>query len=239
MLVTTKAIVLSAIKYSDTSLIVKCYTESEGVKSYMLKGVLAAKRGKLKASYFQPLTQLEIVANHRGKGTLERLSEVRVLYYFQSIHIDIIKNYIVFFLSETLASVLQEEEENKSMFKFIESSIQWLDTHEEVANFHIFFLLKLSRYLGFQPYEIMEDAKYFDLQEAEYTSIKPKHSYLSEDQLQLFNAFLGSDYDTFVYIRATKATRKELLKAIIRFYQFHLHGFREPKSLDVLDQLFG
>ena len=65
MIVTTKAIVLSALKYGDTSLIVKLFTESDGLKSYMLKGVLASKKGKLKKGYFQPLTQLEVVANHR------------------------------------------------------------------------------------------------------------------------------------------------------------------------------
>ena len=40
----TKAIVLSSIKYSDTSLIVKCFTEKEGIKSYLVKGVLKSKK---------------------------------------------------------------------------------------------------------------------------------------------------------------------------------------------------
>ena len=69
MVVTTKAIVLSAIKYGDSDLIVKCYTE-KGIKSYLLKRILKAKRGKLKVSYFQPLTQLELVASHNEKGRL-------------------------------------------------------------------------------------------------------------------------------------------------------------------------
>ena len=59
--ITTKAIVLSSLKYSDTSLIVKCYTEQEGIKSYIIKGVLKAKKGGIKVAYFQPLTQLILV----------------------------------------------------------------------------------------------------------------------------------------------------------------------------------
>ena len=43
-IVSTKAIVLSSLKYSDTSLIVKCYTQEEGLKSYLIKGVLKAKK---------------------------------------------------------------------------------------------------------------------------------------------------------------------------------------------------
>lgn len=238
MIVTTKAIVLSAMKYSDTSLIVKCYTELDGVKSYLLRGVLKSKKGKLKSGYFQPLTQLELIANHKNKGGLESVREARVLYHFQTIHADVVKNSIVFFLSEVLAGVLHEEEENKPMYRFLETAIQWLDTHEEVANFHIFFLLKLSRYLGFQPYEIDEGALYFDLGEAEYVSVRPAQPYIADEQLQLFNAFLRADFDSIAAVKTTKFKRKELLKMLIRFYQFHLHGFREPKSLDVLDQIF-
>ena len=42
--VTTKAIVISAIKYSDTSLIVKLYTKEIGLVSYLLKGILKSKK---------------------------------------------------------------------------------------------------------------------------------------------------------------------------------------------------
>ena len=59
-LIKTKAIVLSFLKYGDTSLIVRCFTLEDGLKSYLLKGVLSAKKGKIKAAYFQPLTQLNI-----------------------------------------------------------------------------------------------------------------------------------------------------------------------------------
>ncbi|WP_431111606.1 DNA repair protein RecO, partial [Winogradskyella poriferorum] len=78
MQITTKAIVLSSLKYGDTSLIVRAFTESDGVKSYLLKGVLASKKGKLKPAYFLPLMQLELVAVHKNKGTLETIKEVKV-----------------------------------------------------------------------------------------------------------------------------------------------------------------
>ena len=55
MQVSTKAIVLTAIKYGDSSLIVRCYTEQSGSKSYLLRGVLKSKKGKLRPAYFQPL----------------------------------------------------------------------------------------------------------------------------------------------------------------------------------------
>ena len=70
MIIATEAIVISAIKYGDTSLIAKCLTASSGIKTYMLKGVLASRKGKLKAAYFNRLTQLDIVADHKNKSNL-------------------------------------------------------------------------------------------------------------------------------------------------------------------------
>ena len=48
MQVTTKAIVLSSLKYGDSSLIVKAFTATDGLKSYLLKGVLTSKKGKFR-----------------------------------------------------------------------------------------------------------------------------------------------------------------------------------------------
>ena len=45
-MIRTKAIVLSHLKFRDTSLIVRCYT-LEGVRSYLLKGVLSQKKKAL------------------------------------------------------------------------------------------------------------------------------------------------------------------------------------------------
>ena len=78
MVVATKAIVFSAIKYSEADLIVSCFTETSGMKSYLLRNILKSKKGKLKASFFQPLTQLEIIADHKNKGTLEYIKEAKI-----------------------------------------------------------------------------------------------------------------------------------------------------------------
>ena len=151
MVVATKAIVFSAIKYSEADLIVSCFTESSGIKSYLLRNILKSKKGKLKASFFQPLTQLEIIADHKNKGTLEYIKEAKVYYPYQTLHTDIVKTGLVMFLAEMLKNCIREEEANEDLFAFLEQSFQWLDKNDEVANFHIFFLLQLSLYLGFFP----------------------------------------------------------------------------------------
>mgnify|MGYP000291852895 CR=1 FL=1 len=138
-IVNTKAIVLSSLKYGDTSLIVKCYTQHFGAKSYILKNILKSKKGKLKTAYFQPLSQLELVANHKNKGTLESIREVKVNYHYQTLHTDISKNAMTLFLAEVLSNSVREEEKNERLFEFLEASFQWFDAHDSISNFHIYF----------------------------------------------------------------------------------------------------
>lgn len=238
MQVTTPAIVLSSLKYGDTSLIIKAFTASDGLKSYLLKGILTSKKGKLKTALFQPLTQLEIVANHRNKGTLESIREAKVKHHYQTLHTDIGKNALTMFLAEMLSSSIHEEEPNQNLFDFLEASLQWLDAHEGVSNFHIYFLLRLSKYLGFFPDTSQANASCFDLLEGEFTDTPSLNPILIGNNLTYFKTFLGINFDAIETVRMTKTERQDLLKSLVLYFELHLQGFRKPKSLAILNEVF-
>lgn len=238
MQITTRAIVLSCLKYGDSSLIVKAFTESDGLKTYLLKGVLASRKGRLKTAYFQPLMQLELVATHRNKGTLERISEARINFPYSSVHTDISKNALTMFLAEMLGNCIREEERNASLFNFLESALQWLDTHERIANFHLLFLLELTKYLGFYPDTNHSDAPYFDLVEGAFTTQPDAHPSLSGKKLDDFRAFFGINFDAIHTIKLGKKDRLELVQNLIFYFEVHLHGFRKPRSLAILNEVF-
>jgi DNA repair protein RecO (recombination protein O) len=91
MLHKTKGIVLHYIKYSETSIIVKIYTETFGIQSYIVNGV-RSKNNKNKIALFQPLTLLDMVVYHKANATsLNRIAEVRCSEPFQ-----IMCNFIYF-----------------------------------------------------------------------------------------------------------------------------------------------
>lgn len=238
MQVTTRAIVFSAIKYGDTSLIVKAFTASDGIKSYLLRGVLTSKKGKLKTAYFQPLTQLEIVAIHRNKGTLETLREAKVYYHYQSLYADMAKNAMTLFLAELLVNSIREEERNEELFEFIEASLQWLDIHKDVANFHLFFMLSITKFLGFYPDVYQIDKPYFDLLEGEFVSVESLNPMLRGENIYYFKTLLGINFDAIHKVKMKKTNRQELLKSLILYFELHLQGFRKPKSLAVLNEVF-
>lgn len=236
--ITTKAIVLSSLKYGDTSLVVKCFTLQEGVKSYMIKGVLKSKKGKLKPAYFQPLTQLNLTANHSNKSSLHSIKEVQVIHPYETIYTSIVKQSIVLFLSEVLSYILQEEEENSPLYSYIETSLIWLDTHDEVANFHLLFLLNLSRYLGFYPDTTNINKTAFNLLEGSFTDTEYEKLTISGNEIILFKSLLGINFDAINSISYSKKERQIILRIIVQYYELHLEGFRKPKSLDVLETVF-
>lgn len=238
MQITTKAIVLSSIKYGDTSLIVRAFTQSDGVKSYLLKGVLASKKAKIRPAYFLPLMQLEIVANHRNKGTLESLRDVKVSVPYQTLHTNIVKNSVVLFLAEILGNSIQEQEQDESLFNYLEYAFQWMDVHKPSPNFHILFLLNLTKYLGFYPDTSYTNLPFFDLLEGSFCKTPSLNPLIQNENLDNFKKFLGMNFEALQAIQLTKSNRRELLKTVIEYYKLHVHGFREPKSLAVLNAVF-
>ena len=233
----TRAIVISSIKYGDTGLICTCYTQEAGIKSYLLKGVLSSRKGKIKKAFFQPLTQLLLVANHNNKGHLNSIKEVQVLHHYQSLHTDIVKQSISLFLSEILLTVLREEEQNKALFHYLETAFIWLDTHDKVSNFHLLFLLNLTRYLGFFPTSYNKQ-KYFDLVEGEFLNNPKSQIFISTPQINYLKTLLGTNFDALPNVVFNASQRQEILEVLIQYISLHLQTFRKPKSLAILHSLF-
>ncbi|MBP8158166.1 MAG: DNA repair protein RecO, partial [Flavobacterium sp.] len=195
MQVKTKAIVISSLKYQEKSLIVKCFTLSDGLKSYFVQSAFSAKKSNQKIAYFQPLTLLEIEANHKNKGTLEHFKEIKLAHAYHTINTDVIKSTIVIFLSEILHHSIQEEEKNENLFLFLESALLWLDNHEETSNFHLILLLEATKFLGFYPDTTDIDGKHFEMKDGFFTPFLGIGC-LSEHETHLFKKLIDLKFDS-------------------------------------------
>jgi DNA repair protein RecO (recombination protein O) len=235
MLVKTKAIVISALRYQEKSLIVKCFTESSGLKSYFVHNAFSAK-SKQKIAYFQPLTILEIEAAHKNKGTLESFREVRLATAYNSINTDVVKSTIILFVSEMLHNSIREEEKNEDLFAFLETALLWLDEYDETANFHLILLLEITKFLGFYPNVSGIAHPYFEMIEGIFS---PLHgiSCLSDAETHLFKRLIGLKFGGSQKIFSA-SERQALLKILLDYYALHLEGFKRPKSLEVLREIF-
>ncbi|MBO3118001.1 DNA repair protein RecO [Winogradskyella sp. DF17] len=238
MLTKNKCIVLSKLKYGESDLIVKCFTKERGLVSYILKGVLKSKKSSSKVVYFQPLTQLVVEENFYPKRTLHHFKEVKPYYIYKSLHSNIFKSAIVLFLSEILANTINEEEKNEGLYTFIETALQYLDAEGDYANFHLLFLLKLTRYLGFQPEQETHKSTFFNLQSGIFENTDYGLYSISGHNLYLLKRLLGINFDDLKEVKINSEQRQSFLNMILFYFELHLEGFKKPKSLKVLNDVF-
>ena len=236
MLVKTKAIVISTIKYQEKSLIVKCFTQTDGLKSYFVQSAFSSKKASQKIAYFQPLTILEVEANHKNKGTLEHFKEIKLSFPYQTINIEIVKSSIALFVSEVLSSAIKEEEKNLNLFLFLETALQWFDTNDETSNFHLILLLEITKFLGFYPDNSETDYKFFEMVDGIFSPFQGTNC-LNEHETFLLKKLINLKFDSDQKVFAG-TERQILLKILLDYYSIHLDGFKKPKSLDVLKEVF-
>ncbi|WP_159799232.1 DNA repair protein RecO [Flavobacterium sp. MK4S-17] len=236
MRIKTKAIVISALRYQDKSLIVKCFTASSGLKSYFIRDAFSSKRNTQKAIYFQPLNILEIEAEHKNKGKLEYIKEVKFAYNYFSIGGDITKSSIIIFLSEILHNIIREEEENIELYTFLETAFLWLDNHDYSENFHLVLLLEITKFLGFYPNVKDSGYNFFEMHQGCFSNTASL-SCINEEETKLFKRLINLKFDN-----SGKAfhvnERRNLLKILLDYYSYHLDNFIKPKSLEVLKEIY-
>jgi DNA repair protein RecO (recombination protein O) len=236
MQIKTKAIVISSLKYQEKSLIVKCFTQSDGLKSYFVQSAYSGKKSNQKIAYFQPLTILEIEANHKNKGTLEHFKEIKLASAYQTINTNVFKSTIAIFLSEILHHSIKEEEKNENLFTFLEAALLWFDTHEETSNFHLILMLEMTKFIGFYPDISQIENTFFEMTEGVFSPFQGI-SCLSEHETVLFKKLINLKFDSNQKI-FTGIERQIILKILLDYYSIHLDGFKKPKSLDVLKEVF-
>ncbi|WP_452220060.1 DNA repair protein RecO [Lacinutrix salivirga] len=238
MFISTKAIVLSKLKYRDSDLIVRCYTKQQGIVSFILRGILKSRKRASKTAYFQLLSQLQLDYNFKSNSSLHSITEVKLDTFYSSLHTNVYKSSIVIFLSEILATTLQEEEANTLLYEYIENALQWLDNSEDYANFHLLFLINLTKYLGINPDTLNIDLKYFNLQEGKF-EVKPSNKYsISGENLTLLKLLLGTNFAVLNEIKINSKQRQAMLTLILLYFELHLGSFKKPKSLQIFNQVF-
>lgn len=228
MLQKTRGIVLSHIRYRETSIIVRIYTEALGLQSYVVNGVRSsgnARSGGSRMGLYQPLTMLDLVVYYQEKASMHRIKEVKCAEPFKQLHLDFQKTGIALFLTEMLGKSLKGEESNPALFQFLHSSISILDTQQEGSqNFHLQFLLKLSRYLGFATPTAVDFLE----------EVSP---YISADAVdrEAVDRLLQEPYGNAIPLNGER--RRHVLQMILQFYRLHVAEFGELKSLPILQEL--
>ena len=237
MLTNSEAIILGYINYSETSVILKTYTKNYGFKSFIVRGIRSKKRKKITLGQLQPLTILDIEFNNNSTK-LSYLKTIKIIEPYTSINNDIIKINICLFLAEFLSKILKIDLKNEPLFEFVKQSLLWFDNSNKVSNFHLLFMLKLSDYLGVMPKYSSEKSLYFDIENGIFTNAPMSSSYIKDRVVKDLQDILGIKFDYNNEIMTNINQRKDMLNFLISYYEYHVPGFKRPKSVDILNEVF-
>lgn len=239
MLHKTRGIVLKTTDYAESSVIVQVFTEKFGLQSYIINGVKKPK-AKISRNMLQPLHLLDMVVYHKNTGGIQRISELKNAPLLQTIPYDIVKSSIVLFLNEVIYKTVKQQTADKNLFDFLFSSVEFLDHQTEgLANFHLLFLLNLSRYLGFYPDRYLSsEADYFDLKNGTFQRYKPDGlQYISPPYTQLFSGLLQSGFSGAAALKISNEDRRHLITKLLDYYALHTENFANIRSHEVLEEV--
>ncbi|MES2829512.1 MAG: DNA repair protein RecO [Bacteroidota bacterium] len=239
MLHKTRGIILKTTTFSESSVVVQMFTEKFGIQSYIINGVKKS-RAKISMNMLQPLHLVDMVVYHKNNSGVQRISELRPSPVFTSIPYDIIKSTIIQFLNEVLYKSIRQQMADENLFNFIFNAVSWFDESKDAnTNYHLTFLLKLTRFLGFSPsLETKSDSSFFDLQEGELKSNRPPHlNFLEKHEADLFLLLFTVPFEKINEIKIANKTRRYLLDKILVYYTLHTASFGEIKSHQVLEEI--
>ena len=239
MIVKSNGIIINTIKYSESSIICKVFTEEHGILSFIIRGVRSSNK-KEKAGLFQPLNIIEIVFLLQENKNLLYLKEYRAAYNYQYMPYQFGRSSYGLFLLEILnKTMLIEREPNTEKFKFLFNALMYLDNTEKVsANFHLSFMIKYITHIGFEM-EIDEKVQYFDLQSGHATDLTPNHPYFIQGQEKNICYQLKQfQFEELHAISLNKDLRSILLKHLEYFYKFHVENFSAMKSPEIIAELY-
>lgn len=240
MLHKTKGLVLNTINYNDKYILVQIFTETFGRITYMISKS-KSKNTKVSKSLFSPLAILDLEVDHQASRDIQRVHEARSAFHIYDISSSLSKTSMAFFLSEFLTRVLRDTNDSKLLFSFLSQSIEILEmTDKSIANFHLIFMLRLSRFLGFYPnLEEYKQGSVFDMMNGEFVTYQPLHNhYIGKTESEVLAKLARISYENMHRFAFSRQDRINIINKILEYYRLHLYDFPKLKSLDVLHELF-
>jgi DNA repair protein RecO (recombination protein O) len=239
MVVNTSGIVFHHLKYSESSIIAKIYTERFGLQSFLVKGV-RQKNSRMRMNLFGPLSLVDLVMVYKEKSALHQLRDISNAYPFTGITTDISRTSLAIFINELLYKSIQGEEPDPSLFAWIVDTVKYLDsTTDRLGSFHLCAAMELTHFLGFRPHDNYSSiSRFFDLQEGAFTATLPPHPYVLDETLSVYwHQLLAQPLFQPMPDDWSTSIRNLLLNKILDYYRLHLPNFREMKSHEVLKEV--
>ena len=148
MILNTNAIVLNRMKYKNSSLIARVFTENAGKISIIMNG--AGKRKGNIIGIIEPPNIIKLDYYQRQSKSLQTCKEVSFLYHNTSIRNDITKLGASLAIVEIIDKTFHENDHNADVYHLTSNALQLIDNQLYNAKLVLtFFMFELINELGF------------------------------------------------------------------------------------------
>jgi len=235
-----RGVVLHTLKYGDSSMVAYLLTDVGGRRSYMVQGVRSRSGRGSKLALFQPMFPVEFEGLESSRQQMHRFREVRTAFSLQSLPFEVRKSTMALFMAEVLYRLVRESEPNEALFDFVWGSVGALDAMQEgVANFHLWFLAGLSRFLGFCPGNEYMPGAWFDIREGLFTPVQPAHTEcMTRECARILRDLMACDVRELDAIGLNRTQRVEFLNAMLVYFGYHLDAVSAVQSVRILREVF-
>lgn len=235
-----RGIVLHTLKYGDSSMVAYLLTDVGGRRSFMVQGVRSRSGRGSKLALFQPMFPVEFEGLESSKQQMHRFKEIRTAFPLQSSPFDVRKSTISLFMAEVLYRLVRESEPNEALFDFVWNSVGALDAMQEgIANFHLWFLANLSRFLGFCPGNEYVPGAWFDIREGLFTPVQPAHTdVMTRECSTILRDLMECDVRCLAEIGLNRSQRVGFLNAMLVYFGYHLDAISAVQSVRILKEVF-
>lgn len=233
---------MRVVKHSDTSSIATVWTREKGRMAMSVSAGAGAAARRCRA-LMMPFSVFECVGHLQPGREIIRVSDVRPYGAGNASAADPVKNVVAMFLGDFLYAVLRESQPDASLTDFIFDAVGVLGevSGTALANFHLYFLYRLSDFLGIAPDTgTYSRGRFFDMREGVFTAAPPLHAAVIDPMrakmLWLLSRVGPGDLDK---LHVSRTVRNEFLDRALDYYGMHYTSLSSLSSLQILRSVMG
>ncbi len=246
MLLSSKAIVLNRILYSDSSLIFRVFTEDYGKITILAKGVLRPKN--IIGSLIEPSNHLHIQYYNKSNRNIQILKDASFVNQYLSIRSHFTNIIISLAIVEIIDKVTLESNPYPILYKLCWRTLEKLnDNNQNVWLVFVFYLYQLSTRLGFMP-DLDRCSKcyskLFNANIESYTGevvclkcIKNNQLGLEDSSFKLLKIISTLHLDNLLDINFIDSDLFNVILFLDLFSSFHIEGLNRVKSMKMVRNL--
>lgn len=237
MLITTRAILLRAIRHGDRTVVLNLWTTHAGLRSAVVR--TGGRRG-VSAAVLQPLGRLEVVMDEHPEREMHLVREVRVEKPFLHLHQDPLRSAVALFVQELLYRVLRTDGAEHGLSEFLYHALDLLDEAPDLSHYPLVFLIDLADHLGFRPVSPGPGEDRFDPVEGHFVQGGAMHgATLDPEHSSALARLLEVDLAQAHTLAIPARLRRALLDHLLLYYRIHFEGMGDLRSPAMLHQALG